>query len=72
MIIWCVDVVLQLVLRIVHYLLLLVHHAHYYCPYLNITTPKTTNCLKVPVFMFVLSLFVSKLFPANQKKTFLA
>ena len=50
MIVCCFDVALQLVLRLVQYLLLLVRHAHYCCPYLSTLTLKTMICLKGLVF----------------------
>ena len=70
-IVCCVDVVLQLVLRLVHYLLLLVHHVHYCGPYLNTPTPETMNFLKMCVSNeLCLCLKARQFFPA--KKTLFA
>ena len=67
MIVWCVDVVRQLLLQLVHCLLLLMVHAHLYYPCLSTNAPKTTKCLKPLLLLFCLSFLVTQLLPAKKR-----
>ena len=69
MIVGCVGVVRQLLLRLLYYLLLLMVHAHHSYPYVTTTAPKTTTFLKFCVtYMFCLGYLSQKYFPPKKIK----